>query len=64
VPRDETDVFNSDCEVLAGSRSFHLVSSISAADPTQLLVRYLSYLCAPCIGQDWDACMNQAHVQP
>ena len=63
VPRDESDVLNSDCEVLVGSRSFHLVSTISAADLAQLLVRYLSYFCGPYIGQDSDACMNQAHVQ-
>lgn len=48
----ESNILNSDSEVVTGSRSFHSISSVSAADPTQLLVRYLSCFCGPCIAQD------------
>ena len=64
VARRESDILNSDYEVVAGSRSFHSISSVSAADPIQLLVRYLSCFCSHCIAQDWGACINKVHVQP
>ena len=62
VARQECDIQNSDCEPIPGSRSFHSISSVSAADPTQLVVRNFSCFCAPCIAQDWDSCINKTHV--
>jgi hypothetical protein len=42
----ESDIFNSDCEVVVGSRFFHSISSVSAADPTQLTSRKTCPLCS------------------
>lgn len=51
-----------DCDQIPRCRSFHSICSVSAADPTQLMVRYLSCFCVPCINNEWDDCENEDHV--
>lgn len=53
-----------DCNPIPGSSRLHSVMSVSAADPTQLMVRDLSCYCASCIMTDWSECENKAHVLP
>jgi hypothetical protein len=52
------------CDPIPGSRSFHSISSISAADSTKLMVRYFSCFCRACQLQAWDRCENPQHVTP
>ena len=47
VAREESEVLNFDGEVVADSRSFHLISFVSMVDPIQLLVKYLECLHEP-----------------
>jgi hypothetical protein len=60
VPRSEA--WN--CDSIRGSRTLHSISSISAADSTKLMVRYLSCFCRACQMQAWDRCENPEHVTP
>lgn len=52
------------CDTIHGSRSFHSVASISAADPTKLMVRYLACFCQACQLHNWDNCEYTSHVDP
>lgn len=60
VPRHEPW----DCDTVPGSRSLHSISSLSAADPTKLMVRHLSCYCSNCQVQNWESCENKSHVTP
>jgi hypothetical protein len=40
------------CETIPGSRSLYSISGFSAAAPTKLMVRELSYFCASCMCED------------
>jgi hypothetical protein len=53
-----------ECNPIPGLSRFHFVMSVSATDPTQLMVRDLSCYCAPCLMTDWSECENRRHVLP
>jgi hypothetical protein len=51
-----------DCATVDGTRNLHSISSLTAADPTQLLVCDMSCLCQSCLLQNWEQCLNNGHV--
>jgi hypothetical protein len=53
-----------DCATVDRTRNLNSISSLTAADPTQLLVRDLSCLCGSCLLQNWEQCLNNGHVLP
>jgi hypothetical protein len=53
-----------DCATIDDTRQLHSISLLSAADPTQLMVRDLSYICRSCLLQNWEHCLNSCHVLP
>jgi hypothetical protein len=53
-----------DCATVDGTHQLYSISSLSAADPTQLMVRDLSCLCKSCLLQNWEHCLNSSHVLP
>jgi hypothetical protein len=53
-----------DCATVDGTQKLHSISSLSAADPTQLMVCQLSCFCSSYISEKWEMCLNLEHVTP
>jgi hypothetical protein len=65
VPAAAVDCKNQwECDTIPSSRSLHSIGSVTATDPTKLMVRFFSCFCGSCRSQMWDDYENKNHVEP